>query len=82
MPSYLLMVILMCFQLRKEFEEDEQVAVQRALSTNVRNVEAARLQAEKECREQFEEEMKRVVQKHAADISATKKKQWVSAFIR
>jgi hypothetical protein len=66
-------------KLRKEFEEDEQRAVQRALSTNARSVEAVRHQVEKEIREQFEEEMKRVVQKHAADISATKKKQWVSA---
>lgn len=52
--------------------------MQRALSNSARNSELSRQQAEKECREQFEEEMKRVLQKHAADVSAVKKKQWVS----
>lgn len=65
-------------KLRKEFEEDEQRAMQRVVSANARSTEVVRLQAEKDSREQFEEEMKLVLQKHSADISATKKKQWVS----
>ena len=47
------------------------------MTSNAHNSEIARQQAEKECREQFDEEMKRVLQKHATDVSTIKKKQWV-----
>jgi len=55
--------------------------VQRALSTNARNTEVARQQTKKECQDQFEEDRKRLLLKHAAEVSAAKKKQWVSALV-
>jgi len=41
-----------------------------------------RQMTEERCKEQYVEEIKKVTQKHKSEISATKKKQWVSmAFV-
>jgi HSP90 family molecular chaperone len=69
---------VLCQQLRKDFEDDKQRAVSRAVAQAQRDIEAARKQAEEKCKEDFTEEMKKVMQKHKAEVSATKKKQWVS----
>ena len=66
------------FQLQKDFEEDKQQAVSRAMSNVQREVDRARRQAEERCKEQYMEEMKKLAQKHKAEISSAKKKQWVS----
>lgn len=64
-------------QLQKDFGEDKQQAVARAMSNVQREVERARRQAEERCKEQYMEEMKKLAQKHKTEISAAKKKQWV-----
>ena len=50
----------------------------RAVAQAQRDIETARKQAEEKCKEDFVEEMKKITQKHKVEISATKKKQWVS----
>jgi len=70
-------VILCCLQLRKDSEDDKQRAVSRALAQAQRDADSARRQTEERCKEELADEMKKVVQKHKAEISATKKKQWV-----
>ena len=65
-------------QLRKEFEQDKQQAVARAMANVQREKERAQLTAETKCKEQFMEEMKKLAAKHEAEISNVKKKQWVS----
>jgi len=69
---------IVCLQLRKDFEEDKQLAVSRALAQAQRDVENTCRQTEERCKEELAEEAKKVVQKHKAEISSTKKKQWVS----
>ena len=69
----------MCLQLRKDFEEDKQRAVSRAVANAQSDVDSARRQTEERCKNEFAEEMKKVVQKHKTETSATKKKQWVGA---
>ena len=66
------------WQLRKDFEEDKQAAVGRAVANVQRETERVRRQTEERCREQYMEEMRKLSAKHKADISAAKKKQWVS----
>jgi len=68
----------MHLQLRKDFEDDKQNAVTHALTQAQRDVDSARRQTEDRCKEELAEELKKVVQKHKTEISATKKKQWVS----
>jgi len=63
--------------LRKDFEDDKQRGISRAVAQAQRDIEAARKQTEDKCKEDFVEEMKKVTQKHKAEVSATKKKQWV-----
>jgi len=65
-------------QLRKDFEDDKQNALSRALAQAQHDVDSARRQAEERYKEEFADELKKVVQKHKTEISATKKKQWVS----
>ena len=64
--------------MRKDFEDDKQKAVSRAVAQAQSDIEAMRKQVEDKCKEDFTAEMKRISQKHKAEISATKKKQWVS----
>lgn len=64
-------------QLKKDFEEDKQAAVARAMTNVSREIEKARKAAEEKCKEQYMEEMKKLATKHKEAISATKKKQWV-----
>ncbi|KAK2168186.1 hypothetical protein NP493_1242g00007 [Ridgeia piscesae] len=63
-------------RLRKDFEEDKQAAVGRAVANVQRETERVRRQTEERCREQYMEEMRKLSAKHKADISAAKKKQW------
>jgi len=63
--------------LRKDFENDKQQAISRTLAQAQRDVESARRTTEERCKEELADEVKKVVQKHKAEISATKKKQWV-----
>ena len=69
------------FQLKKDFEEDKQQAVSRALMNTQREIDRAKRQAEEKSKEMYMEEMKKLAQKHKQDISATKKKQWVSTML-
>ena len=69
--------VIMRLQLRKDFEEDKQRTVSSALAQAQRDADSARRQMEERCKEEFAEELKKVVQKHKTEISATKKKQWV-----
>ena len=79
MLAYLQLSCMTCrLQLRKDFEDDKQNALSRALAQAQRDVDSTRRQAEDRCKEELAEELKKVVQKHKAEISATKKKQWVS----
>jgi len=64
--------------MHKESEEDKQRAVAQAIATRIHNVELACQQADKQSHEEFEAEVKRIKQAHAAEISAVKRKQWVS----
>jgi len=64
--------------MRKESEEDKQRAVAQAVATKIHNVELACKQTDKQCHDEFEAERKRINQAHATEISAVKKKQWVS----
>jgi len=66
--------------MRKESEEDKQRAVAHAIATRIHNVELACQQADKQCHDEFDAERKRINQTHAAEISAVKKKQWVTIF--
>ena len=68
----------MHLQLCKDFEEDKQQAISRALTQAQCDVDTVRRQTEERCKDELAEEIKKVVQKHKAEISATKKKQWVS----
>jgi len=70
-------VSLCCLQLRKDYEDDKQRAVSRALAQAQRDADSTRRQTEERCKDELAEEIKKVVQKHKAEISATKKKQWV-----
>ena len=63
--------------MRKDFEDDKQQAISRALAQAQRDAETVRQQTEERCKEELSDEVKKVVQKHKAEISATKKKQWV-----
>jgi len=67
--------------MRKESEEDKQRAVAHAIATRIHNVELACKQADKQCHDEFEAERKRINQTHAAEISAVKKKQWVTCCV-
>jgi len=67
--------------MRKESEEDKQRAVAHAIATKIHNVELACQQADKQCHDEFDAERKRINQSHAAEISAVKKKQWVTIFV-
>ena len=67
------------FQLRKDFEEDKQQAVSRAMGKLQGELEKVRRQTEEKCRDQYRDEMKKLAQKHKETISQTKKKQWVRA---
>ena len=69
----------MSTQLKKDFEEDKQAAVARAMTNVQREIEKARKAAEEKCKEQYMEEMKKLATKHKEAISLTKKKQWVRA---
>jgi len=69
--------VVLHVQLRKDYEDDKQHAVSRALAQAQRDADSARRQTEERCKEEFADEMKKVVQKHKTEISATKKKQWV-----
>ncbi len=66
------------FQLRRDFEEDKSQAVSRSRSNVQRELEQGRRSTEERCKEQYLEEVKKLAQKHKAEVSATKKKQWVS----
>lgn len=70
---------LVSTQLKKDFEEDKQAAVARAMTNVQREIEKARKAAEEKCKEQYMEEMKKLATKHKEAISLTKKKQWVRA---
>ena len=50
----------------------------RASAILQRDVDRTRRQTEERCKEQYLEEMKKVAQKHKTEVSAAKKKQWVS----
>ncbi|CAH1788122.1 unnamed protein product [Owenia fusiformis] len=63
-------------RLKKDFEQDKQQAVSRAVSKNQREIEIAKRQTEERCKIEYMEEMKKLAQKHKEAISATKKKQW------
>ena len=67
----------MSTQLKKDFEEDKQAAVARAMTNVTREIEKARKATEEKCKEQYMEEMKKLATKHKEAISMTKKKQWV-----
>jgi len=71
-----------CLQLRKDFEDDKERAVSRALAQAQRDMENARRQTEERCKDELADEVKKAVQKHKAEISATKKKQWVCRQLR
>ena len=64
--------------MRREYETDKQTAVSKASSGSKQEVDKARRQGEEKAREGFAEEMRKYTAKHKAEISATKKKQWVS----
>ena len=66
------------FKLQREFEVDKQQAVQRAMGNQQKELDRIRQKTEEACRTQYMEEMKKLAQKHKTEISATKKKQWVS----
>ncbi len=70
--------VYLCFQLQKDFEEDKQQAVSRAMSSVQREVDRTRRKTEDRVKEEYMEEMKQLAAKHKSEISATKKKQWVS----
>ena len=70
---------LVSTQLKKDFEEDKQAAVARAMTNVQREIEKARKAAEEKCKEQYMEEMKKLATKQKEAISLTKKKQWVRA---
>ena len=75
------MVVMYFFpipQLQKDFEEDKQQAVTRAMDKLQTELDKVRRQTEDKCREQYKDEMKKLAQKHKETISQTKKKQWVS----
>jgi len=69
-------------QLRKDFEDDKQSAMSHALAQAQRDVENARRQTEERCKDDLADEVKKLVQKHKTEISATKKKQWVRRELR
>lgn len=71
-----------CLQLRKDFEEDQQQAVSRAVAASQRDLERVRRQTEEKVKEQYMEELKKLAQKHKSEISQTKKKQWVSHHLK
>lgn len=64
--------------MQKDFEEDKQQAVTRAMEKLQTELDKVRRQTEDKCREQYKDEMKKLAQKHKETISQTKKKQWVS----
>ena len=70
---------MLCVQLHKDFEEDKQKAVSRAMASVQRETERVKRQTEEKCKEKYMEEMKKLAQKHKEDVSSTKKKQWVSS---
>ena len=67
-------------QLQKDFEDDKQQAVARALSNMQREIERVRRQTTERSKEQCMDEMKKLAQKHKENISYIKKKQWVSSW--
>ena len=71
----------MSTQLKKDFEEDKQAAVARAMTNVTREIEKARKATEEKCKEQYMEEMKKLATKHKEAISMTKKKQWVCTVV-
>lgn len=64
-------------QLRKDYEEEKQVALGRALTSAQRDAENIKLQTEVKCKEEYIEEAKKLTEKHKREISLAKKKQWV-----
>ena len=64
-------------KLQKDFEEDKQQAVSRAMTNNQREIDRAKQQTEEKCKKEYMEEMKKLAAKHKEAISQTKKKQWV-----
>ena len=67
--------------MKKDFEEDKQAAVSRAMGKLQTELDRVRRQTEDKCKEQYKDEMKKLAQKHKESISATKKKQWVSSHL-
>ena len=65
-------------QLRADFELDKGKAVSRALANVQRETERARRQAGERSGDELRDEMARLAAKHRSDVSASKKKQWVS----
>ncbi|ELU10691.1 hypothetical protein CAPTEDRAFT_169629 [Capitella teleta] len=63
-------------RLRADFELDKQAAVSRAMGSTQRDTDKVRRQMEERCKEQFGEDLKKVIQKHKSEVSSTKKKQW------
>ena len=66
--------------MQKDFEEDKQQAVGRAMTKMRQEIDSVRKQTDESCKSQYREEMKNLAQKHKEQISAVKKKQWVRAF--
>lgn len=64
-------------QLRKDYEEEKQVALGRALTSAQRDAENIKLQTEVKCKEEYIEEAKKLTEKHKREVSLAKKKQWV-----
>ena len=64
-------------QLRVDFEGDKEQAIACAMTGADRDVDRARRMTEDQLKEAHAEEIKKLTQKHKAEISTTKKKQWV-----
>jgi len=64
-------------QLRKDYEEEKQIALGRAQVTAQRDAENVKLQTEVKCKDEYIEEAKKLTEKHKREISLAKKKQWV-----
>lgn len=64
---------LLVLQLQKDFEEDKQQAVSRAMGNMKQEIE----RAQTKYKEQYMDEMRKLATKHKNDISQIKKKQWV-----
>lgn len=69
---------ILFLKLQKDFEEDKQQAVSRAMANMNREIERTKQSTEEKCKKEYMEEMKKLAAKHKDAISATKRKQWVS----